>query len=98
MKPFLSGQVRQRVLNRNGSIVVTAIPYELSNTQWEQRKDLDPQAKTGQPSKDSWLMLNTIFDSPETVHIAEPYSSYRLFTAALAISEITEQSCRFFML
>ena len=58
--PQQSGKTKS-TKNRNGSIVVTAIPYELSNTQWEQRKHLAPHAKTGQPSKNNWLMQNTIF-------------------------------------
>ena len=35
--------------------------YELSDTQWEQTKDLIPKAKTGQPPKDDRMMINAMF-------------------------------------
>ena len=35
--------------------------YELSDTQWEQIKDLIPKAMTGRPPKDDRMMLNAMF-------------------------------------
>lgn len=32
--------------------------YELSDTQWEQIREMIPRAKTGRPPKDDRLMLN----------------------------------------
>lgn len=42
-------------------IVMVAKRYELSDAQWEQIKDLIPQAKIGRPPKDDRMMLNAIF-------------------------------------
>ena len=53
--------------------------YELSDTQWEQIKDLIPHAKTGRPPKDDRLILNAIFwrSGAAWADIPERYGPYQ---------------------
>ena len=45
----------------NAGALMAAKRYELSDTHWEQIKDLTSKAKTGRPTKDDRMMLNAMF-------------------------------------
>lgn len=63
----------------NAGALMAAKRYELSDTHWEQIKDLTSKAKTGRPTKDDRMMLNAMFwlarSGPAWADIPEPHQT-----------------------
>ncbi len=77
--------------------------YELSDTQWEQIKDLIPKAKTGRPPKDDRMMLNAMSwlarsGARHGLIFQNDTALARRSTAVFANGRMTERFCGFFTL
>ena len=76
--------------------------YELSDTQWEQIREMIPCAKTGRPPKDDRLMLNATLwlarSGAAWADIPERYGPIKVYTAASASGVTTVRFCAFFRL
>lgn len=76
--------------------------YELSDTLWEQNKDLIPKAKTGRPPKDDRIVLNAMFwlarSGAAWADIQNDTALTRRPTAVFANGGMTERFCGFFTL
>lgn len=69
--------------------------YELSDTQWEQIREMIPRAKTGRPPKDDRLMLRQEAVRPGQI-FPSVTAPIKVYTAASASGVTTVRFCAFF--